>query len=72
MASNVTPALIIGNNPLTVPATREEATVIYDAIASVSDQIEAYAAARGVNIYDFATPDYERIVTRTPLMPPNR
>jgi hypothetical protein len=55
-----------------VPATREEVTVIYDAIASVSDQIEAYAAARGVNIYDFATPDYERIVTRTPFMPPNR
>ena len=67
----VNPALIIAGDFIKVPATRAETEIISAAIESVSDQIEAYAAARGLNIFDFATPDYVRVVTRTPLMPPN-
>jgi hypothetical protein len=70
--AKVNPALIIADDFIKVPATRAEHAIIYAAIASVTDQIAAYAAERGLNVYDFATPDYERIVTRTPLMPPNR
>lgn len=72
MPVQINPALIIGDELITVLATRAEAAIIYDALASVSDQIAAYTAARGLNIYDYKTPDYERIVTRTPLMPANR
>jgi hypothetical protein len=68
----VKPALLIGDELITVPATRAESIIINDALSLFSDEQAAYAAARGVNIYDFKTPDYERIVTRTPLMPPNR
>jgi hypothetical protein len=68
----INPALIIANDFIKVPATRDEAAIINAAIESVSDQIVEYAAKRGLNIYDFAVPDYERVVTRTPLMPPSK
>lgn len=68
----VPPALIIGDELIVVPATREEQMILDDAFARVSDQIAEYAAAHGVDVYEFKTLDYERVVTRTPLMPPNR